>query len=250
MASVNTLKDKVVVILGVTGIVGSGAAHAFLSQGAVVVGVSRDQKKLDETKKSFGDLGKAFLSVVGQFDNEAHALKAATEVKKVLNNKPYDHVVSVMGFVRIAPGGPSQTKLADLTGSFEDCLYPHIIATSAFLGDLKKRPGASYTVVSGGFAHFCPDPTYWLASVKNAALNALNLGLAAETKDDAVRVNTMCIHFGVAAHGGDKNQLGMPADDTYRLGPAFTALAKSSQRGKVLCVNTIEDAEKLASSLQ
>ncbi len=44
-------KGKVAVVLGATGVVGSGAVHEFLRQGATVVAVSRTAAKLDELQK-------------------------------------------------------------------------------------------------------------------------------------------------------------------------------------------------------
>jgi NAD(P)-dependent dehydrogenase (short-subunit alcohol dehydrogenase family) len=89
----------------------------------------------------------------------------------------------------------------------------------------------------------------WLGSVKNAALNGLSNALAAETAKSKVRVNTVCIHFGVAPIGGDKNQFGMVAEgDTLRLAPAFLGIARGTQKGQVLCLGSWADAEKLAAS--
>jgi len=71
--------------------------------------------------------------------------------------------------------------------------------------------------------------------------------LAAETKDDKVRVNTICIHTGVAPIGGDKNQMGFPSTDTRTLAPVFLAVAKGKEKGKVVCVT--EDIDKAIKSL-
>jgi NAD(P)-dependent dehydrogenase (short-subunit alcohol dehydrogenase family) len=91
-----------------------------------------------------------------------------------------------------------------------------------------------------------PNISLWLGTVKNAALNALTLALAAETANDKVRLNTVCIHFGVAPPGGDKNQFGMSTEgDTLRLAPAFLGIARGTQKGQLLCVSSFADAEKL-----
>ena len=121
-------------------------------------------------------------------------------------------------------------------------------AVAEVLPELKGRAGASFTLVSGGLAHIPPpNPTLWLGTVKNAALNALTLALAAETAGDAVRVNTVCIHFSVAPVGGDKNQFGMPSEsDTRRLGPAFLGVARGAHKGRVLCLSSWADADRLA----
>ncbi len=79
-----------------------------------------------------------------------------------------------------------------------------------------------------------------------AAINALTLALEAETASVAVRVNTVCIHFSVAPVGGDKNQFGIPSEaTTLRLAPAFLALARGTQKGKVVCLGSFAEAERL-----
>ena len=75
---------------------------------------------------------------------------------------------------------------------------------------------------------------------------SLTYALAAETSNNKVRVNTICIHFGVAPVGGTQNQFGMPSEgDTLRLAPAFLGLARGTQKGQVLCLSSWADAERL-----
>jgi NAD(P)-dependent dehydrogenase (short-subunit alcohol dehydrogenase family) len=166
---------------------------------------------------------------------------------KALGGKAIDHVVSVQGFVAFGKA-PTETPINALRGALDDGLYNNLLAAQTFLPDMKNRDGATFTLVSGGLAHIPPpNVAVWLATIKNASLNALNLALAAETANDKVRVNTVCIHFGVAAPGGTKNQLGLPAErDTLALGPAFLGLARGTQKGQLLCLGSWAAAEQLA----
>jgi NAD(P)-dependent dehydrogenase (short-subunit alcohol dehydrogenase family) len=92
-----------------------------------------------------------------------------------------------------------------------------------------------------------PMPGLWMGTVKNAAVNALTLALAAETLSAPVRVNTLCIHFGVAPAGGRRNQLGVDAEkDTLALAPAFLGVASGQRRGEVICLDTWADVEELS----
>ena len=105
-------------------------------------------------------------------------------------------------------------------------------------------------MVSGGLAHGLPPfpnaENMWLATAKNAAVNAFTHGLATETANDAVRVNTLCIHVGVAPAGGKKNQLGMDADhDTLHLAPVFLSIAEGKSRGQVICFTSWDDLGKV-----
>ncbi len=51
----------------------------------------------------------------------------------------------------------------------------------------------------------------------------------------------LCI---VAPFGGEKNQTGMPAYDTRRLSNAFLRVTQNTDKGKLICLATVEDAEK------
>ena len=45
-------KNKVIVIAGATGTVGSGIVRAYLNEGAQVVGISRSAQKLEELRET------------------------------------------------------------------------------------------------------------------------------------------------------------------------------------------------------
>lgn len=243
-----SIEHQTVVILGATGVVGSGVVRAYLNQGATVVGVSRSADKLNQLKQQL-DIkdSEPFLGVVGDFTDEPTAESTQHAVATALAGKPIDHVVSILGFVNYSKA-PTEAPLSDLKGALADGLYNTFLASKVFLPQIKERDGATYTLVSGGLAHMQPPmPALWLATVKNAALNALTLALAGETANSKVRVNTLCIHFGVAPVGGNKNQFGMPAEsDTLRLGPAFVGLTRGTQKGQVICLSSFADGDKLA----
>jgi hypothetical protein len=58
-----------------------------------------------------------------------------------------------------------------------------------------------------------------------------------------VRTNTVCIHFGVSAIGGDKNQNGWPATDPRELANVFFAVSHNADKGKLICLNSGDDAK-------
>jgi len=240
---------QVAVVLGATGVVGSGVVRKFLDAGATVVGVSRSAAKLEQLRRTL-EIGEAepFHGVVADFTDEEAAVAARQAVDEALGGRPIDHVVSVQGFVNIVQV-PTATALDDVKGAFDDGFYNNLLAAKVFLPDLKPRAGSSFTLVSGGLAHFPPpNPKLWLATIKNAAVNALTFALAAETASDEVRVNTICIHFSVAAIGGERNGLGIPAEsNTLRLAPAFLAVARGTQKGQVICLKSFAEAEHLGS---
>lgn len=244
-----TFQGKTVVVVGATGVVGSGISRAFLDQGAFVVGVSRSSEKLEELKKTISlKPGETFATAVGDFKDDSTSGRALAAIDAALAGRPIDHVISSQGFVKFGPP-PTQSTSAQLHEALEDGLTVNFQAAKALLPGIKQRP-ASFTMVSGGLAHMAPpDPAMWMGTLKNAAVNAFTFGLAAETARDLVRVNTICIHFGVAPIGGKQNQFGLPADrDTQGLAPAFLAIARGKQKGQVICLNGWADVDALAKS--
>jgi NAD(P)-dependent dehydrogenase (short-subunit alcohol dehydrogenase family) len=240
--------EKRVVVLGATGVVGSGVVRKYLDAGATVVGVSRSEENLEQLRKTVGiRAGEAFLPVVGDFHTEDAASATREAVVTALAGAPVDHVVSSLGFVQFA-GPPTEAPIEAVQSALENGLYINVRAAKAFVPMLKGREDTSYTLVSGGLAHFPPpDPALWLGTLKNAAINAFTYGLASETAKDPLRVNTICIHFGVAPVGGDKNQFGMPSErDTLGLAPAFLGVAKSRRKGQVVCLTSWADADAVA----
>lgn len=243
-------KNKVVVIGGATGTVGSGVVRAYLNEGAMVVGISRSAEKLEALKNTISiKADENFHSVIGDFNNEAEAEKTKQSVLIALNGKKIDHVVCSIGFITLA-GAPSVTPLSVAKEAFDNGFFNSFLMAKVFLPEIKNQEGSSFTMVSGGLAHglppFIPNTeNLWLAATKNAAVNSLTYGLDAETRNDKTRVNTLCIHFGIAQIGGNKNQMGMPADkDTLSLAPAFLKVANGKVRGEVICLNTWDDVNK------
>ncbi len=242
--------NKVIVIAGATGTVGSGAVRAFLNEGAHVVGISRSAKKLEALKNTLSIRpDEPFYSIAGDFNNDAEAAKTTKAVKTALKGKPIDHVISTIGFVTLA-AAPTKTDSSLVRDAFDHGFFNTVLLAKYLLPELKNQEGSSYTIVSGGLAHglpgFIPNAeNLWLATAKNATVNSFTYGLNAETINDKVRVNTICIHFGVAPVGGNANQMGMPADkDTLALAPAFLEVANGTAKGEVICLNTWDDVNK------
>ncbi len=241
-----TSKNQVVVIAGATGVVGSGATKKYLSEGSTVVAVSRSASKLAALKAQLG--APQLLTAVGDFTSEADAQATHAAVKAALGGRAIDHVLAAIGFVTVDQAA-TRTSLASFRGALDGGLFNTFLAAKVFLPELKDRVGSSFTMVSGGLAHFPPpDPKLWMGTVKNAAVNALTFALASETMKDEVRVNTVCIHFSVSPVGGSKNGLGQPAERTTdALAPVFPAVARGLSRGQVICLNSWADVERLAS---
>jgi NAD(P)-dependent dehydrogenase (short-subunit alcohol dehydrogenase family) len=243
---------KNAVVIGATGVVGQGAVYHFLQAGFRVAAVSRSADKLKALRESLAKVGANVANlhdVVAHFEDSKGAENGKAAIKAAFKGAAPDHVVTVQGFVETTQGGPSKSSVDDLKRAFDSGLYPNLRAAQVLLGEQRARDGTSFTLVSGGFSHVCVAEQMWLGTVKNAALNALQLALAKETEGDKVRVNDVCIHFGVAAIGGDKNQLGYPGIDTRKLGALFLAIANGKAKGRLLCLSTGDDVDKLVASV-
>jgi len=240
---------QVVVVLGATGAVGSGAVYSFLERGATVVAVGREQKKLDALVVEVGKLAPRLLTVVGDVGSEAQALalKSAVDLALPAGGKIH-HVVASVGNARITPQGPVGTPLSELVLSFEQGLYLNIYTAKAFLPALQDVPSSSFTMLSGGLAYFCPYPGLWAGSIKNAATNALTLGLASEFKDSGVRINTVCLQYSVCRPGESKNSLGMPSvgGSNRTFGTVIVGLVASGKRGEVFNSTASDEAQTVA----
>jgi len=245
------LSGKIVVVLGATGIVGSGAVFNYLADGATVIAVGRDKKKLEELAKKQGDNAKHVIPVVFSEYNDEKAVSGLrdTVYKALPKDAHVDHVLTTLGFA-LSSDPPTKAGTKFLRHAFDEGLYPNFVAAQAFVPDLKAREGSTFSFVSGGLAHFSsPDVVnVWSASVKAAAINALFNTITAEcAKDGAkVRIGNFCIHYGVAYHGDDKNQWGMPALDTNVMGGAFTAFATGG-KGRQIC---LDDKAKIKEHIQ
>jgi len=242
-----SLERKAVVVVGATGVVGLGIVRKYLDAGATVIGVSRQEGNLAKLKGTLKIGAKdAFRGVVGEFKDETSAAAAKSAIMASAGG-PIDHVVTVQGFGPYAKA-PTEAPISGLRETLDDGFFNNLLAAKALLPGMKGREGSSFTLVSGGLAHIPPPViSLWFSTIKNAAINALNHALAAETANDKVRVNTICIHFPVAPIGGGKNQFGMDAEgDTLRLAPAFLGVARGAQKGQLLCLNSWADADSLA----
>jgi len=239
------LSGKIAVVLGATGIVGSGATYNYLTEGATVVGIGRDKAKLAELAKKLGDLSKHFVSVVHtDYTDEKSAVALREAIYKALpKDSKIDHVVAAAGFV-INNEAPSKGGVKAVKAAFEEGLYPNLVLVQALLPEVKQREGSTFSLVSGGLSHFCSPELLgmWTACVKGAALNALFNTITAEVAKDSgkTRVGNYCIHYAVAYHGTEKNQWGMPGIDTHVLGGAFTAFAAGSAKGRQVCFEKID----------
>lgn len=91
----------------------------------------------------------------------------------------------------------------------------------------------------------------FVVTVRNAAINALVPGLAAELRDNKTKVNGVCVHFIIGdfkAKG--PSALGMDPVATSKLAPLYTALTKTKETGKVYCLDHPDQVEDKCREIQ
>lgn len=206
------------VVFGVTGNVGYGAALALLDAGATVIAPTRDAERAEALRAEFA--GRTLEPVVGTVSDAAGADALRTAIG------PVDHVVASIG-----PWW-QRGRLTDQPSEAWDqvramMLDGHIHAARAFLPDMRARPGASYTIITGmGAHHYVPDTS--LLFVACGAVLSLSRVLRAEHAEDAVRVNEVLISARIERAPRD----GVVPSAVF--GDAVAALVASDVRGEVV----------------
>lgn len=84
-----SVAGKVAIVFGATGFVGQGATDAFVKEGATVVAVGRDQKKLEALKQKLGNPAALHL-IVGDYSDEQVTKTLHGNITKLLGSKPID----------------------------------------------------------------------------------------------------------------------------------------------------------------
>jgi NAD(P)-dependent dehydrogenase (short-subunit alcohol dehydrogenase family) len=126
------LSGKVCCVFGATGIIGSGAVHNFLQQGATVVAVSRTETKLKALLDKFPDQSASgtLLGVVGSFNSKSEVEQLFETIQMSLGETVgIDHVVSSLGFATLTPSTVGFGKLSCDNRSFA---YAHATQKLAF----------------------------------------------------------------------------------------------------------------------
>jgi NAD(P)-dependent dehydrogenase (short-subunit alcohol dehydrogenase family) len=236
------LTGKTTVVLGGTGYVGEGAVYGHLSEGARVVVVSRSQAKIDTLFATFDEKFKSRLAAVeGDFRSEQEAQQTVERIQKAAGG-PIHHVVSVLGFMDQAHGGPTQTSLDDFRAALDNGLVNTFLAAKYLLPLVREQEGSSYVILGGGLAHFSLNNASWLGTLKNGSIIPFFLSLVKEHEAEKVRINLFCVHFGISRVVGQPNQIGMAAIPTREVGPVFVEFATNPKaRGLQVCGAGVED---------
>jgi len=233
-----------VVVSGASGVVGAAAAHEFIKHGRHVILLFRSNESRDKTLSTeFSDEEKKRISsVVATFDNDAEIEPLRTKLSHAAKEagKEITHVVSSIGTMVFSSGpGVLTMPVKEVDDALKGSLIPHFVLAKALIPLIKNTPHSSYTIVTGGAGEKCFVPKMAPTTIKNAALFGLIQSIFAETEKDVIRVNELRIAMQLAKTDGN----GKTA--VHRVSPIFLALARGSQKGKVVKFSSVDEAKAL-----
>ncbi|NJO92539.1 MAG: SDR family oxidoreductase [Chloroflexia bacterium] len=186
----NKLKDKKIIVLGGTGGVGEGLVKSFLSQGADVIVLSRNQQKIDALKEYVSDIqnGKLFC-LIASIDKEENILELQDLIKS--NFGEIDVVVASLGGWHqgfLLKDYPMDSWLKILN----DNLTSHFMAIKIFVPLLNKNGKYIHINGMGSEQHFPKAAPVLMAA---AAQRSLILTLAEELKLSGQSAYEMILGF-------------------------------------------------------
>ncbi|XP_075795941.1 L-fucose dehydrogenase-like isoform X1 [Pelodiscus sinensis] len=234
--------ERVVVVLGGAGTVGSGIVRALLERGFQVAVVSRDGARLEKLKSFVPaptrDRLHTLLGDVGS-EEGAEAAKGALlkSVGKVTD------VVSALGFSWWQGGPPHTQTLQELTRVLETLLLSTFAAWKAFFPLVRENPGGSYTFITGGAGERLLMPGTGFLTLGAASVLAFCRVVREEYPDVPCKLNELKINMGVVAQ--DPGRPGYVSH--LEVGAAVAALLeKGSVSHAVLCAGSPADLQALA----
>ena len=181
------VQDKVIVVTGAGGGIGSALVSALLERGARVAAVDLKEESLTTLKESLGDKASSLsvhpLNIADRSATESlpgNVIKAHGQVDGLINCAGI-----IQPFVRVNDLDYDAIERV-MNVNFFGTLY----MTKAFLPELLKRPEAHLVNVSS-MGGFLPVPGQSIYGASKAAVKLLTEGLYAELLDTPVRVTTV-----------------------------------------------------------
>ncbi|KAM4734660.1 uncharacterized protein FYW61_007705 [Anableps anableps] len=190
--------DRVVLVLGGAGTVGSGIVKALLDKGFKVAVVSRDGSRLERLQTFISPSTKEnLITVVGNVGSE----DGAGEAKQALLQQAgkVTDIVSSLGFSWWQGGPPHTQSLKDLHWVIETLLFSTFVSWKAFFPLVRDNPDCSYTFITGGAGEKLLMPGTGFLTVGAASALAFCQVLREEYPEVACRLNQVKINTGVAA---------------------------------------------------
>uniref|UniRef100_A0A3Q4B811 Uncharacterized protein n=1 Tax=Mola mola TaxID=94237 RepID=A0A3Q4B811_MOLML len=140
--------DRVVLVLGGAGLVGSGIVKALLDKGFKVSVISRDSSRLERLQSFVSPTTKANLTtIVGNVGSEEGAEQAKQDLLKAVGK--VTDIVSSLGFSWWQGGPPHTQSLKDLHWVVETLLYSTFVSWKCFFPLVRDDSNCTYTFITG-----------------------------------------------------------------------------------------------------
>lgn len=239
---------------------GFGICDAWLREGATVYAVDNREDALEGLSVKLGlESAKTnLLTIIGDFSSEEAAKAAKAAVLTALNGKSLHHIITALGCSSPAPddtGLSAPGAFQRIKETYEQVLFPNILATNLFLDEVRNVQGATFTVAGGPFTHHCPSQELYSVSMMGSSLNHLGTILKHNTQDYPCRGNTLCCHYAIGYPGDTVSTFGPlldkdfgPISDCRRWGKTFVRLAKGTERLGFICMHNPEESDVLVNS--
>ncbi len=182
---------QTLVITGVTGGIGRAIARRMVCDGWRVVGLGRNEEKLNALAK---ELGAAFRQIACDVRDRAAVREAAGAI--VAEEGPPDVVVNNAGLVR--PAATHEVSDEDIDAQLETVLTGAIVLTAALLpAMIEKKSGLVVNIGSVAGERAAPKMAVYGAA--KSGLIHLTRSLAAEYAGEGIRA--VCINPGAVETG-------------------------------------------------
>ncbi|XP_077424367.1 uncharacterized protein LOC144053612 [Vanacampus margaritifer] len=193
--------DRVVLVLGGAGTVGSGIVKALLDKGFKVAVISRDSNRLERLKSLISaNMRDNLITIVGDVGSE----DGAEQAKQLLLKKvaKITDVVSSLGFSWWQGGPPHTQTLKDLHWVIESLLFSTFVSWKAFFPLVRDDAKCSYTFITGGAGEKLLMHGTGFLTVGAASALAFCQVLRDEYPESPCKLYQMKIYTGVATTEG------------------------------------------------
>uniref|UniRef100_A0A8D0GHA5 Peroxisomal trans-2-enoyl-CoA reductase n=1 Tax=Sphenodon punctatus TaxID=8508 RepID=A0A8D0GHA5_SPHPU len=233
--------ERVVVVLGGAGTVGSGIVKSLLGKGFQVAVISRDGNRLEKLKNFVPESSRDHLhTLIGDVGSEDGAEEAKGALLKSVGK--VTDVVSSLGFSWWQGGPPHTQTLKELHWVLETLLLSTFTSWKAFFPLVKDNPDSSYTFITGGAGERLLMPGTGFLTLGAAGALAFCQVVREEYPEVPCKLNEVKINMGVAT----PERLGLGYVSHLEVGEAVASLVeKRSTSHTVLCVNSATDLKTL-----
>lgn len=188
--------ERLVLVLGGAGTVGSGVVKALLDKGFKVAVISRDSNRVDRLRSFVSPNTKDNLTtIVGNVGSEDGVEQVKQELLRTVGK--VTDVVSSLGFSWWQGGPPHTQTLKDLHWVIDCLVFSTFVSWKAFFPLVSDDPNCTYTFITGGAAEKLLMPGTGFLTVGAASSLAFCQVLREEYPDVSCKLNEVRIDTGV-----------------------------------------------------